>query len=157
MATGHGVQQIPETSTDLLPSQQQVQWTLPPIEHRHVAEHQLVATASFAGAEPTETDRPEPAAAFAEAPAVVEPMEIAAGPAAEEIPLEDIIANFLPYHQEKIRECLNDEDVQQMLNAVRSFLKMLKDNGIKLTPGRGQDTDPLTFWSAMEDFRHQRY
>ena len=96
MATGHGVQQTPETSIVLLPPQQQEQPTLPLIEHRHVAEHQSAATASFAGAEPTETNRPELAAAFGEAPAADEPMEIEAGPAAEEISLEDIIANFLP-------------------------------------------------------------
>ena len=73
MAAGQSVQQILETSTVLLPPQQQEQPTLPPIEHRHVAEHQSAATASFAGAEPTETGRPEPLAAFAEAPAADEP------------------------------------------------------------------------------------
>ena len=139
MATGRGVQQISETSTVLPLLQQQELPTLSPIEQRHVAEHQSAA------------------AAFAEAPAADEPMAIEVGLAAEEIPLEDLIANFLPRHREQIRQRLNDEDIQQVLNAVRSFLKMLKDNGIKLTPGRGQDTDPLTFWSAMEDFRHQRY
>ena len=76
MATGYGVQQIPETSAVLLPPQRQGQPTLSPIEHRHVAEHQSAATASFAGAEPTETDYSEPTAAFAEAPAVDESMEI---------------------------------------------------------------------------------
>ena len=86
MTTGHGVRQIPETSVVLLPPQQQEQPTLPPIEHRYVAEHQSAATASFAGAEPTETDRPEPAAAFEETPAAHEPMAIEADPAAEEIP-----------------------------------------------------------------------
>ena len=66
----------------------QEQPTLPPIEHRNMAEHQSAATASFASAEPAETDRPEPAAAFAdtEVPAADEPMEIEADPAAEEIP-----------------------------------------------------------------------
>ena len=142
MATGHGVQQIPETSAVLLPPQQS---TLPLIEQRLVAEHQAAATASFAGAEPTETDRPEPAAAFAEAPAADEPMAIEAGPAAEEIPLEDIIANFLPQHQEKIRECLNDEDVQQILNAVRNFLTLLRESGIQLSPGRGRIPTPSLF------------
>ena len=102
MATGHGVQQIPETSLVLLPPHQQEQPTLPLIEQRHVAEHQSAATASFACAEPTETDRPEPVAAFAEASATDKPMEIEAGPAAEEIPLEDIITNFLPSQQEEI-------------------------------------------------------
>ena len=101
-----------------------------------------MATASFAGAEPTETDRSELAAAFAEAPAADESMAIEAGPAAEEIPLEDIIANFLPQHQKEIWECLNFEDVQQVLNAVRDFLKTLKDYGIKLTPGRGRIPTP---------------
>ena len=141
MATGHGVQQIPETSA----VQQQQQSTLSPIEQRLVAEHQSAATASFAGAEPTETDRPEPAAPFADAPAVVEPMEIETGLAAEEIPLEDVISNFLPHHQEDIRECLNFKDVQQMLDVVRSFLKILKNNGIKLTPGRGKIPTPSLF------------
>ena len=53
-----------------------------------MAEHQLAATASFAGAEPAKTDRPEPAATFADAevPPADEPMAIKAGPAAEEIP-----------------------------------------------------------------------
>ena len=108
MATDHGVQLIPETSTVLLPPQQQEQPTLRPVEQRLVAEYQSAATASFAGAEPTEIDCPEPVAAFAdaEASAADESMEIEAGPAAEEIPLEDVIANFLPHHQEKIRECL---------------------------------------------------
>ena len=145
MATGHGVQQIPETSAVLLPPQQQEQPTLPPIEHRHVAEHQSAATASFAGAEPTETDRPEPAAAFAEAPAADEPMAIEASPAAEEIPLEDIIAHFLPRHQKEIRERLNDEDIQQTLNAVRNFLTLLRESGIKLSPGQGRIPTPSFF------------
>ena len=145
MATGHGVQQISETSAVLLPPQQQEQPTLRPVEHRHVAEHQSAVTASFAGAELTETERSEPAAAFAEAPAADEPMAIEAGPAAEEIPLEDIIANFLPHHQEKIRECLNDEDVQQILNAVRNFLTLLRESGIKLSPGRGRIPTPSLF------------
>ena len=68
MATGLGVQRIPETSAVLLPPQQQEQQeqpTLPPIEHRHVAEHQSAATASLVSAEPAKTDRPEPAAAAA--------------------------------------------------------------------------------------------
>ena len=137
MATGHGVQQIPETSTVLLPPQQQQQRTLPPVEQRLVAEHQAVATFSFAGAEPTEIDRSEPTAD--------EPMAIEAGPAAEEIPLENIIANFLPRHQEEIRERLNDEDVQQILNAVRNFLTLLRERGIKLTPGRGRIPTPSLF------------
>ena len=119
MATGHGVQQIPETSAVLLLRQHQQQRTLPPVEQRLVAEHQAVATASFDGAEPTEIDRPEPIAD--------EPMEIEAGPANEEIHLEDIIANFLPRHQEEIRERLNDKDVQQILNAVRNFLTLLRE------------------------------
>ena len=101
MATGHGVQQIPETSTVLISPQQQEQSTLPPVEQRLVAEHQSAATASFVGAEPTETDRPNPAAAFAEAPAADEPLAIQAGPAAEEIPLEDIATNLLPSQQEE--------------------------------------------------------
>ena len=146
MATSHGVQQIPETSTVLLlPPQQQQQPTLPLIEQRHIAEHQSAATASFAGAEPTETDRPESAAAFAEAPAADEPMEIEAGPAAEDIPREDIIANFLPHHQARIRECLNHEDIQQILNAVRNFLTLLRESGIKLSPGRGRMPKPTLF------------
>ena len=71
----------------------QEQPTLPPIEHRNMAEHQSAATASFASAEPAETDRPEPAAAFAdtEVPAADEPMEIEADPAAEEIPRHKLI------------------------------------------------------------------
>ena len=87
MATGHEVQQIPETSTVLLPPQQQEQPTLRSVEQRLAAEHQAAAS-TFAGAEPTETDRPEPAATFADAqtPVVDEPMAIEAGPAAEEIP-----------------------------------------------------------------------
>ena len=147
MATRHGVQQIPDTSAVLLPLQRQEQPTLSPIEQRLVAEHQSAATASFASPEPTETDCPEPTAAFAEAPATDEPMEIEAGPAAEEIPLEDIIANFLPQHQEKIRECLNDEDVQQILNAVRNFLILLRKSGIKLSLGRGRMPTPSLFGS----------
>ena len=126
LATGHDVQQIPETSAVLLTSQQQEQSTLRPVEQRLVAVHQAAATAPIAGAESTETDRPEPAAAFAEASEADEPMAIEAGPAAEEIPLDDIIANFLPHHQEEIRECLNDEDVQQILNEVRNFLTLLR-------------------------------
>ena len=62
MATGHGVQQIPETSTVLLPPQQQEQPTLRSVEHKIVAEHQAAAIAAFAGAEPTETDHPKSAA-----------------------------------------------------------------------------------------------
>ena len=65
ISTGHGVRQIPETSAVLRPPQQQEQLTLPPIARRHVAEHQAAATVSFTGAEPTETNRSEPAAAFA--------------------------------------------------------------------------------------------
>ena len=145
MATGHSVQQILETSAVLLPPQQQQQPTLPPIEQRRVAEHQAPAADSVAGAVPTETDRPEPAAAFAETPAAYEPMAIDAGPAAEEIPLEDIIANFLPRHQEEIRERLNDEGVQQILNAVSNFLTLLRESGIKLTPGRGRIPTPSLF------------
>ena len=129
MATGHGVQQIPGTSTVLLPPQQPEQPPLSPIEHRHVAEHQAAATASFAGTEPTETDHPTLAAVFAEASAADEPMEIEAGSAAEEIPLENIIANFLPRHQEEIRERLNDEDVQEILSAVKNFLTLLRERG----------------------------
>ena len=110
-----------------------------------MAEHQAAATASSAGAESTVTDHSEPAAAFAEAPAADRSMAIEAGLAAEEIPFEDIIANFLPYHQEKIRECLNDEDVPQMLNAVRNFLTLLRESGIKLTPGRGRIPTPSLF------------
>ena len=146
MATGQDVQQIPETSTVLLPPQQQEQSTLSPIEQRHVAEHQSAAIASFAGAEATETDCPEPIAGFAEVLAADEPMEIeTAGPAAEKIPLEDIIANFLPHHQGKIRECLNSKDVQLILNAVRNFLTLLRERGIKLTPGRGRIPTPSLF------------
>ena len=66
-----------------------------------MAEHQSAATASFAGAEPIETDRPNPAAAFAEAPAADEPLAIQVGPAAEEIPPEDIATNLLPSQQEE--------------------------------------------------------
>ena len=105
MATGHGVQQIPETSAVLAPPQQQEQPTLSPVEQRLVAEHQSAATAAyFVRAESTETGRPNPAAAFAEVPAADEPMEIGAGPAAEEIPLEDIediVTNFLLSQQEE--------------------------------------------------------
>ena len=144
MAIGHSVQQILETSTVLLPPQQQEQPTLPSIEQRYVAEHQS-AIASFADVEPTETAPPEPAAAFGQAPAADEPMEIKAGPAAEEIPLEDIIANFLPRHQEEMRERLNDEGVQQILNEVRNFLTLLRASGIKLTPGRGRIPTPSLF------------
>ena len=144
IATGHGIQQIPETSAVLLPPQRQGQPTLSPIEQRHVAEHQT-ATASFAGAELTETDYPEPVAAFVEVPAADEPMERVAGPAAEEIPLENIIANFLPHHQKKIRESLNDEDVQQILNAVRNFLTLLRESGIKLSLGQGRIPTPSLF------------
>ena len=117
MATGHGVQQIPETSA-VLPPQQQKQSTLHPVGQRLVAEHQAAAT---------ETDRPEPAAAFAEATVANEPMELEAGSVAREVSLEDIIANFLPNHQEEIRKRLNDESVQQMLNAVRNFLTLLRE------------------------------
>ena len=98
MATGHGVQQIPETSTVLI---QQEQPTLPSAEQRLVAEHQSAANASFVGAEPTETDRPNPVAASAEAPAADEPLAIQAGPATEEIPLEDIATNLLSSQQEE--------------------------------------------------------
>ena len=145
IATGHGIQQIPETSAVLLPPQRQGQPTLSPIEQRHVAEHQLTAIASFAGAELTETDPPQPVAAFVEVPAADEPMERVAGPAAEEIPIENIIANFLPHHQKKIRKCLNDDDVQQILNAVRNFLTLLRESGIKLSPGRGRIPTPALF------------
>ena len=100
VATGHGVQQIPETSTVLLPPQQQEQPTLCPVEQRLVAEYQAAATASFAGAEPAKADRLVPVVAFAKAPAADEPMAVEAGPAAEKISLEDLIANFLPRHQE---------------------------------------------------------
>ena len=144
MATGHGVQQIPETSTILLPPKEQEQRTLRPVEQRHVAEHQPAATVSFTGAEPTEIDRSDPTAAFAEASAADEPMVTEAGPAAEEIPL-DIIANFLPCHQEEIRQHLNDEDVQQILNEVRNFLTLLRESGIKLSPGRGRIPTPTLF------------
>ena len=81
IATGHGVQQIPETSVVLLPPQQQEQLTLRPVEQRHVAEHQAAATASFTGAEPAETGRPKSAAAFVKAPAADEPMAIETSPA----------------------------------------------------------------------------
>ena len=145
MATGHGVQQIPETSTVLLPPQQQVQLTLLPVEQRLVAEHQAAATASLAGAEATETDRSEAAATFSEAPAANEPMEIEAGPAAEEIPLEDIITNFLPIQQEEIRKHLNDEGIQQVLNEVKNLLTLLRERGIKLSPGRGKVSTPSLF------------
>ena len=101
MATSHGVQQIPETSTVLILPQQQEQPTLPPVEQTDVAERQSAATASFVGAEPTETDRPNLAAAFAEASAADEPLAIQAGPAVEEIPLEDIATNLLPSQQEE--------------------------------------------------------
>ena len=100
IATGHGVQQIPETSAVLTSPQQQEQPTLSPVEQRLVAEHQSAATAYFVGAESTETGRPNPADAFAEVLSADEPMEIGAGPAAEEIPLEDIVINFLPSQQE---------------------------------------------------------
>ena len=145
MATGHGVQQIPETSTVLLPPQQQQQPTLPLIGQRRAAEHQSAATASFVGAEPAETDRPGSAAVFVEAPAADEPMEIEAGPAAEETPLEDIITNFLPSQQEEIREHLNDEGIQQVLNEVKNFLTLLRESGIKLSPGRGRIPTPSLF------------
>ena len=146
MATGHGVQQIPETSAVLLlPPQQQEQLTLRPVEHRHVAEHQAAATASSTGAEPAKTGRPESAAAFVKTPAADEPMAVEVSLAAEETPLEDIIANFLPQHQEKIRERLNDEDVQQILNAARNFLTLLRESGIKLSPGQGRIPTPTLF------------
>ena len=61
------------------------------IRYRHVAEHQSAAATAFAGAELTETDRPEPAAAFAEVSAADEPMAIKAGLAAEEIPRHKLI------------------------------------------------------------------
>ena len=101
MATGHGDQQIPETSAVLISPQQQEQPTLSPVGQRLVAEHQSAATTSFVGAESTETDRPNPAAALAGASAAVEPLAIEAGPAAEVIPLEDIVTNFLPSQQQE--------------------------------------------------------
>ena len=101
MATSHGVQQIPETSTVLISPQQQEQPTLPPVEQRLVAEHQSAATASFAGTELASTGCPNPAAAFAEVPAADEPLATQASPAAEEIPLEDIATNLLPSQQEE--------------------------------------------------------
>ena len=101
MATGHGVQQIPETSAVLIPPQQQEQPPLSPVEQRLVAEHQSAATAFFVGAESTETDRPNPAAAFAETSLAVEPLAIEAGPAAEEIPFEDFVTSFLPRQQQE--------------------------------------------------------
>ena len=145
MATGHDVQQIPETSAILLPPQRPEQPTLPPIERRFVAEHQAATTVSFAGAEPTETDRPEPAAAFAEGPAADKPIAVEAGPAAEEIPLEDIITNFLPSQQEEIRKHLDDKSIQQVLSEVRNFLTLLRESGIKLSPGRGKIPTPSLF------------
>ena len=101
MATGHGVQQIPETSAVLIPPQQQEQPTPSPVEQRLVVEHQSAATTTFASAEPAETDRPNSPTALAEVSAAVEPLAIEAGPAAEEIPLEDIGTNFLPSHQQE--------------------------------------------------------
>ena len=145
MATGHGVQQIPKTSAVLLSPQQQEQPALRLVQQRLVAEHQAAATVPSAGAEPTETDHCESAAAFAEAPAADEPMAIEAGPAAEEIPLGDIITNFLPSQQEEIREHLNDEGIQQVLNAVRNFLTLLRDRGLKLSPGQGRTPTPTLF------------
>ena len=138
MATGHGITQRVEASrVSPLLSQQQEQPTPPPIEQRHVA--------GVAAAERAEADHPKLAAAFAKAPAADEPMEIEAEPDSDEIPFEDLIANFLPRHQEEIRQRLNDKDIQQVLNEVRSFLKMLKDNGIKLTHGRGKIPTPSLF------------
>ena len=140
IATGHDVQQIPETSAVLLPPQQQEEPTLHPVKQRRVAEHQAPAADSFAGAESTETDRPEPAAAFAD-----EPMETEAGSSGEEIPPEDIITNFLPNHQEEIRKHLNDEGIKQVLNEVKNFLTLLRESYIKLSPGRGSIPTPTLF------------
>ena len=138
MATGHKIAQRAEETSRVSPplSQQQQQPTLPPIGQRHVAE--VVA-------EPSGTDSPAPAAHFVEVVAADEPMEMEAGPAAREILLENIIANFLPRHQEEIREHLNDEDVQRILNEVRNFLTLLSDSGIKLSPGRGRIPTPSLF------------
>ena len=145
IATGHSVQQIPQASAVLLSPEQQEQPTLRSVEQRFVAEHQAAATVPFTGAEPTETDRMDRAAAFAEAPAADEPMAIEVGPAAEEIPFEDIITNFLPSQQEEIREHLNDEGIQQVLNEVKNFLTLLRESGIKLSPGRGRILTPTLF------------
>ena len=82
-------------------------------------------------------------------------MDMEAGPAAREILLEDIIPNFLPRHQEEIREHLNDEDVQRILNEVRNFLTLLRESGIKLSSGRGRIPTPLTFWPPKEALRQQ--
>ena len=137
MATGHEFAQRAEASrVSPPPSQQQEQPTPPPIGQRHVA---------GAVAEPSGTDSPAPAAHFVKEKAADKSMEIEAEPDSDEIPLEDLIANFLPRHQGEIRQRLNDEDIQQVLNEVRSFLKMLKDKGIKLTPDRGRIPTPSLF------------
>ena len=120
MMTGHGVAQLPQ-ATRLSPAHQQSeQPTTSALQQRAVTDSQTLPAPSFSAA----------------AAAIPEPMELSI--ASDEIPIDAVIAKFLPRHQMEIRECLNDSDREKLLTKVARFLKTLENRGIELSTGTGQ-------------------
>ena len=120
MMTGHGVTQLPQ-ATKLSPAYQQSQQpTTSALQQRAVTDSQTLPASSFSAA----------------AAAIPEPMELSI--ASDEIPIDAVIAKFLPRHQMEIRECLNDSDREKLLTKVARFLKTLENRGIELSTGTGQ-------------------
>ena len=127
MMTGHGVAQLPE-ATRLSPAHQQSeQPTTPALQQRAVTDSQTLPASSFSAA----------------AAAIPEPMELST--ASDEIPIDVVIAKFLPRHQVEIQECLNDSDRKKLLTKVARFLKTLENRGIELSTGTGQPPTSTLF------------
>ena len=131
MMTGHRVAQLPE-ATRLSPvHQQSEQPTTSTLHQGAVTESQTLPVSSFSVA----------------AAAIPEPMELST--ASDEIPIDAVIAKFLPRHQMEIRECLNDSDREKLLTKVARFLKTLENRGIELSNGTGQPPTS-TLFSQLE-------
>ena len=69
--------------------------------------------------------------------------------ASDEIPIDAVIAKFLPRHQVEIQECLNDSDRKKLLTKVARFLKTLEIRGIALSTDTGQPPTS-TLFSQLE-------
>ena len=131
MMTGHGVTQL-QQATRLSPAYQQSQQpTTSALQQRVVTESQTLPASSFSAA----------------AAAIPEPMELST--ASDEIPIDAVIAKFLPRHQVEIQECLNDSDRKKLLTKVARFLKTLEIRGIALSTDTGQPPTS-TLFSQLE-------
>ena len=130
--TSHEVAHLPKTMR-LSPAQQQLEQPTTSALHQKVVvtESQTLSASSF----------------LAAAAAISEPMELST--ASDEIPVDVVIAKFLPRHQMEIRECLNDSDKEKLLTKVAKLLKTLENRGIQISTGTGQ-SPTSTLFSQLE-------